>query len=60
MADPIFPVSALQGNGIGDLLDDMVDELNQNEFKEEPENRPINVAIIGKPNVGKSSFKRYF
>ena len=53
----MFPVSALQGNGIGDLLDNLVETLsNQTESSSENlEPAPINVAIIGKPNVGKSS-----
>ena len=48
-----FPVSALQGNGIGDVLDDIVDHLSIND--EDTEKNQINVALIGKPNAGKSS-----
>ena len=48
-----FPVSALHGNGIGDVLDDIVDHLSIND--EDTEKNQINVALIGKPNAGKSS-----
>ena len=52
----IYPVSALQGNGIGDLCDYLVENLNKDDtLYEEVEEKPINVALIGKPNVGKSS-----
>jgi len=46
-------VSALHGNGVGDLLDDIVELLPKREAVEEEEE--IRVAVIGKPNVGKSS-----
>ncbi len=45
----IFPVSAEHGNGIGDLLDDLVKELSFSEEAEEEKERPIRVAIIGRP-----------
>ena len=47
------PVSAANCKGIGDLLDKIYDEIPKDEGDED-ENR-IKVAIIGKPNVGKSS-----
>jgi GTPase len=47
-------VSAEHGLGIGDLLDEVVKNLPSEE--ESPESRePIRVAIVGRPNVGKSS-----
>lgn len=48
-------VSALNGMGTGDLLDALVEALPPEEGEEE---RPdeITVAVVGKPNVGKSSF----
>jgi GTPase len=49
----VFPVSAINGKGSGDLLDEMVKRLPQGEL--EPE-AALRVAVIGKPNVGKSSF----
>lgn len=49
------PISAEHGTGIGDLLDMVYDHLV---FEEQPEAQPsteIKLAIIGRPNVGKSS-----
>lgn len=51
--DPI-PVSAVHGHGTGDLLDACM-EYFPPESEEEEEDDFIKVAIIGKPNVGKSS-----
>ena len=54
MGEPI-PVSALSGKGSGDLLDAVVASLPEQEDADEGED-VIRVAVIGKPNVGKSSF----
>ncbi len=48
------PISAGHGHGTGDLLDEVVAVLPE-EVEEEPEDDALNVAIIGRPNVGKSS-----
>jgi GTP-binding protein len=48
-----MPVSSLNGKGSGDVLDVIVEHLPEVEG-EEPES--LRVAVIGKPNVGKSSF----
>ena len=53
LGDPI-PVSAAHGHGTGDLLDAVYDLLPPVEEDEEDEDL-IKVAVIGKPNVGKSS-----
>ena len=53
LGDPI-PVSALHGHGTGDLLDRIVDEL-PGEGPSEVGEDAIRVAILGRPNVGKSS-----
>ncbi|MDD3570573.1 MAG: ribosome biogenesis GTPase Der, partial [Lachnospiraceae bacterium] len=53
IGEPI-PISAGQMLGLGDLLDAVVQEF-PNEDIEEENNEEIKVAIIGKPNVGKSS-----
>src|SRR3954451_21791333 len=56
LGDPI-PISGLHGTGTGDLLDEMVDYL-QAHGKRDREQLPesaIRVAILGRPNVGKSS-----
>ena len=53
LGDPI-PVSAVHGHGTGDLLDECLKYFPEAE-EEEEEDDLIRVAIIGKPNVGKSS-----
>jgi GTP-binding protein len=53
LGDP-FPVSALHGHGTGDLLDAIVEALPLAEEEEEDDER-VRVAIVGRPNVGKSS-----
>ena len=52
LGDPIA-VSAVHGHGTGDLLDAVIEYLP--ECFEQKEENVISVAIIGKPNVGKSS-----
>ncbi len=52
IGDPI-PVSAATGKGSGDLLDRIAELLP--EMSEEEDEGTINVAVIGRPNVGKSS-----
>jgi len=52
LGDP-FPVSALHGRGTGDLLDKILAFLAPQPQEEEEE--AIKVAIVGRPNVGKSS-----
>ncbi len=47
-------VSSVHGHGTGDLLDRICDVL-PDEVEEEDEGEVIKVAVIGKPNVGKSS-----
>ncbi|MDR1392229.1 MAG: ribosome biogenesis GTPase Der [Clostridiales bacterium] len=52
----LFPVSSIHGLGVGDLLDKVVQLLPVYDLNEEKEkNDPLKVAIVGKPNVGKSS-----
>ncbi|MGH2561786.1 MAG: ribosome biogenesis GTPase Der [Thermomicrobiales bacterium] len=47
-----YAISAYHGSGTGDLLDRIVESLP--EFEEEPETEGPNIAIVGRPNVGKS------
>lgn len=47
-----YPVSAVHGTDVGDLLDDLVNSFAE---AEEQEDDSIKIAIVGKPNVGKSS-----
>lgn len=53
IGDPM-PVSSASRLGIGDMLDEVVKYFPQGAGEEEEDNRP-RVAIVGKPNVGKSS-----
>jgi len=50
-----YAVSALHGLGSGDLLDAITDRLPPDDGSDEPPAGPTRVAIVGKPNVGKSS-----
>ncbi len=54
LGDPIA-VSSVHGHGTGDLLDEVLKYLPTAEESEEDEDECIKVAVIGKPNVGKSS-----
>jgi GTP-binding protein len=51
-----FPISALHGRKIGDFLDEVVKDLSSVDGEEKNEEDQIKVAIVGQPNVGKSSF----
>ena len=53
LGDP-FPVSALHGSNTGDLLDEILDLL-PGESSRSVEEDAIHVAVLGRPNVGKSS-----
>lgn len=53
IGDPL-PVSSVHGHGTGDLLDEVIAHIPESEFDEDDED-VINVAVIGKPNAGKSS-----
>ena len=49
-----FPVSSVHGHGTGDLLDEVLKYLPEKSLEEEDDGA-IRVAVIGKPNAGKSS-----
>ncbi len=53
-----YPVSGIHGNGTGDLLDELITHLPRT--SEIVENDEIKIAIIGRPNVGKSSLLNSF
>jgi GTP-binding protein len=51
-----WPISALHGRGVGDLLDALLEVLPPDDAEEADEtDGPHRVAIVGRPNVGKSS-----
>jgi GTP-binding protein len=54
MGDPI-PISALHGTGTGDMLDSLMDALQIVSESDDDDDTAIKLAIIGRPNVGKSS-----
>lgn len=52
--EKIYPISAINGSGTGDLLDDVIKELPEEPEKEISELPRI--SVVGRPNAGKSSF----
>lgn len=52
--EKIFPISAINGSGTGDLLDEVIRVLPKEE-EEEPSDLP-RISVVGRPNAGKSSF----
>ncbi len=55
---PLFPISSVTGSGVGDLLEyiaELVATSEKSVEKDKKLNETISVAIVGKPNVGKSS-----
>ena len=54
LGDPIG-ISSVNMLGFGDLLDQIIALLPENSTKDDPETQPIQLAIVGRPNVGKSS-----
>jgi len=52
--EKIFPVSSINGLGTGDLLDEIVDLLPK-ELEETADEKIPRIAVVGRPNVGKSS-----
>ena len=57
--EPI-PVSSVHGSGTGELLDACLDALPEDIEEDEEEDNCIHVAVIGKPNAGKSSIINRF
>ena len=51
----IFAISAINGSGTGDLLDAIVAKFDRNKPADEARDLP-NIAVVGRPNAGKSSF----
>jgi len=55
----VFPVSSISGSGTGDLLDKVIDVLGKQPVEQEDDTLP-KFAIVGRPNVGKSSLTNAF
>lgn len=53
IGDP-YPVSSVNRLGLGEMLDAVIENFNENQLEEIEDDRP-RIAIVGKPNVGKSS-----
>ncbi len=53
IGDPV-PISSANMMGLGDMLDEIVKEFPENQAEQEEDDTP-RIAIVGKPNVGKSS-----
>ena len=51
----VYPVSAVSGGGTGELLDEIITTFKSEKDEHYPEGLP-RIAIVGRPNVGKSSF----
>jgi len=53
---PVFPVAAEHGTGVDDLLDAALEQIKGHGVEERTgEGKPVEIAIIGRPNVGKST-----
>ena len=55
LGDPV-PVSALSGRKSGDLLDEVVSLIPEADPSAEEDDGPPRIAVVGRPNVGKSTF----
>ncbi len=55
ISDKLFPISSSSGSGTGELLDEVVQHLSAEEQERTEDSLP-RIAIVGRPNVGKSSF----
>lgn len=57
--ETLFPISAMTGYGTGDFLDALLADIPEDEVPEEetraPDERMVKVAVVGRPNVGKST-----
>jgi GTP-binding protein len=55
LGDP-YPLSAISGRSMGDFLDVIIENLPEHTTPEAEEDVPIRLAVLGRPNVGKSSY----
>ncbi|MAX94191.1 MAG: ribosome biogenesis GTPase Der [Candidatus Marinimicrobia bacterium] len=50
-----IPISALNGAGVGDMLDNLFESIDFNKIAQSSDNTDCSITIVGMPNVGKSS-----
>ncbi len=53
--EQVFAISGMHGSGVGDLLDAVVEALPRRPEETDEEDESLKIAILGRPNVGKSS-----
>jgi GTP-binding protein len=53
--EPLYPISAEHGRGVDDLLDALLENIPEEPEEERGEDDEIRLAVVGRPNVGKSS-----
>lgn len=53
--EPLYPISAEHGRGVGDFLDALIEYVPEEPEEERGEEDEIRLAVVGRPNVGKSS-----
>ncbi|WP_258097819.1 ribosome biogenesis GTPase Der [Marinoscillum pacificum] len=56
ISEQILPIASISGAGTGDLLDEVVEYFEPDPEVDTEENAVPRIAIVGRPNVGKSSF----
>ncbi|MEQ8473241.1 MAG: ribosome biogenesis GTPase Der [Marinoscillum sp.] len=56
LTEQIFPIASISGSGTGDLLDEVVKHFDPNKEDTDTGSEVPRIAIVGRPNVGKSSF----
>lgn len=52
----IYSISAVSGSGTGDLMDAIVEKFNKDKKSDDINRELPNIAVVGRPNAGKSSF----
>jgi GTP-binding protein len=55
VGEEVYPISAIHGTGTGDLLDGIIEALGNAPKEDLEEDESLKIAIVGRPNVGKSS-----
>ena len=58
--ETIYPISAINGSGSGELLEAVIESIPDDDMDEDLEEGLPRIAVIGQPNVGKSSLVNLF